>query len=249
MAASMSKLPTRTASRATTPPSEMSATSEVPPPMSTTMFPSGSLMGSPAPMAAAMGCSMRWASAAPARRAASVTARFSTAVMADGHADDHPRPVEAVHADPLQQQPDHALGDLEVGDGALAQRPDRDDVARGAPDHLPGLVAHGQHVLGPAVERDHGGLVQDDALTAHVHERVRRAEIDGEVARQLLPSRVRSSSSGGRRAGPAEGRPPEPVPGGPADRRPRPDRRPSPASASISRWNSSTLDMKWVGLR
>ena len=41
-------------------------------------------MGSPAPMAAAMGCSIRWASAAPARRAASVTARRSTAVMADG---------------------------------------------------------------------------------------------------------------------------------------------------------------------
>ena len=35
-------------------------------------------------MAAAIGCSMRCASAAPARRAASVTARRSTAVMADG---------------------------------------------------------------------------------------------------------------------------------------------------------------------
>ncbi len=35
-------------------------------------------------MAAAMGCSMSWASAAPARRAASVTARRSTSVMADG---------------------------------------------------------------------------------------------------------------------------------------------------------------------
>ena len=35
-------------------------------------------------MAAAIGCSMSWASAAPARRAASVTARLSTSVMADG---------------------------------------------------------------------------------------------------------------------------------------------------------------------
>ena len=35
-------------------------------------------------MAAAIGCSMSWASAAPARRAASVTARRSTSVMADG---------------------------------------------------------------------------------------------------------------------------------------------------------------------
>ena len=44
-AASMSKLPTRTASRATTPPREMSAVSVVPPPMSTTMFPTGCSIG------------------------------------------------------------------------------------------------------------------------------------------------------------------------------------------------------------
>ena len=84
MAASMSKEPTRTASRATTPPSESKADSEVPPPMSTTMFPTGSLIGRLAPMAAAIGCSISCASAAPAFRAASVTARRSTAVMADG---------------------------------------------------------------------------------------------------------------------------------------------------------------------
>ena len=35
-------------------------------------------------MAAAIGCSISWASAAPARRTASVTARRSTAVMAEG---------------------------------------------------------------------------------------------------------------------------------------------------------------------
>ena len=41
-------------------------------------------MSSPAPMAAAMGCSIRWAADAPARRAASFTARRSTEVMAEG---------------------------------------------------------------------------------------------------------------------------------------------------------------------
>ena len=84
MAASMSKEPTRTACRATTPPRLMSAVSEVPPPTSTTMLATGSLIGRPAPIAAAMGCSISWASAAPARRAASMTARRSTSVMADG---------------------------------------------------------------------------------------------------------------------------------------------------------------------
>ena len=66
------------------PPSEMTATSEVPPPMSTIMFPEGSVMGSPAPMAAAMGCSIRYTSRAPALSAASRTARFSTSVMPEG---------------------------------------------------------------------------------------------------------------------------------------------------------------------
>ncbi len=41
------------------PPREMTATSDVPPPMSTIMLPEGSVMGRPAPIAAAMGCSIR----------------------------------------------------------------------------------------------------------------------------------------------------------------------------------------------
>ena len=84
MDASKSKPPQRSAWTATTPPSEITAISAVPPPMSTTMLPTGSWIGSPAPMAAAMGCSIRKLADAPARRAASLTARRSTAVMADG---------------------------------------------------------------------------------------------------------------------------------------------------------------------
>ena len=84
MAPSMSKLPTRTASSATTPPSDTRAVSVVPPPTSITRLAMGSWIGRPQPMAAAMGCSMRKASVAPARRAASATARRSTSVMADG---------------------------------------------------------------------------------------------------------------------------------------------------------------------
>jgi hypothetical protein len=56
----------------------------VPPPTSITMFATGSLIGRPAPIAAAIGCSSSCASAAPARRAASFTARRSTSVIADG---------------------------------------------------------------------------------------------------------------------------------------------------------------------
>ena len=41
------------------PASEMTAMSVVPPPMSTIMLPVGSVIGRPAPIAAAMACSMR----------------------------------------------------------------------------------------------------------------------------------------------------------------------------------------------
>ena len=59
IAVSRSKPPQRMARMATTPPSEMTAVSDVPPPTSTTMLPTGSWMASPAPMAAAIGCSIR----------------------------------------------------------------------------------------------------------------------------------------------------------------------------------------------
>ena len=62
------------------PPSEMTATSVVPPPMSTTMEPVGLSTGRPAPMAAAMGSSIKKHWRAPAVMVASKTARFSTLV-------------------------------------------------------------------------------------------------------------------------------------------------------------------------
>src|SRR5215217_2117952 len=63
------------------PPSEMTATSVVPPPMSTTMFPPGSATGRSAPIAPAIGSSITSASRAPAVRVASFTARSSTSVI------------------------------------------------------------------------------------------------------------------------------------------------------------------------
>ena len=66
IALSSSSPPTRTDRLVTMPPSEISATSEVPPPMSTTMFPVGSCTGRFAPIAAAIGSSMMKTLRAPA---------------------------------------------------------------------------------------------------------------------------------------------------------------------------------------
>ena len=62
----------------------MTAISLVPPPMSMIRLPDGPEMGTLAPIAAASGSSMRYASRAPALSAASRTARFSTLVTPDG---------------------------------------------------------------------------------------------------------------------------------------------------------------------
>ena len=59
IASSILSPPTRTLLAKTMPASEMTATSVVPPPMSTIMLPDGSVTGSPAPIAAAIGCSIR----------------------------------------------------------------------------------------------------------------------------------------------------------------------------------------------
>ena len=59
IASSISSPPTRSDCETTIPPSEITATSVVPPPMSTIMFPVGSATGSPAPIAAAIGSSIK----------------------------------------------------------------------------------------------------------------------------------------------------------------------------------------------
>ena len=64
--------------------SEITATSEVPPPMSTTIEPRGSSTGMPAPIAAAIGSGIMNTSRAPAPRADSLIALRSTCVEPQG---------------------------------------------------------------------------------------------------------------------------------------------------------------------
>src|SRR6266536_1628416 len=84
MATSMSDPPIGTALPLTKAPRASMAMPEVPPPTSTTMLPTGSWMGKPAPMAAASGSSTRDTDRAPAAIAASATALRSTSVRSGG---------------------------------------------------------------------------------------------------------------------------------------------------------------------
>src|SRR3989304_5242241 len=63
---------------------DITATSVVPPPRSTIILPDGSVIGRPAPIAAAIGSSTRYTSFAPADSADSLTALCSTCVMPEG---------------------------------------------------------------------------------------------------------------------------------------------------------------------
>ena len=124
------------------PPSDSTATSVVPPPMSTTIEPVGSVTGRPAPIAAAIGSSIRNTRRAPALSAASWMARRSTAVEPDGTQTmicGSAKLAPVVHL--ADEVLDHLLGDFEVGDDAVAQRADGLDVAGRAAEHQLGLLA------------------------------------------------------------------------------------------------------------
>ncbi len=84
IASSIASPPRRGDSATTSPPREMTAISDVPPPTSTIMLPLGSSIASPAPIAAAIGSSIRYASLAPTSKAASNTALLSTSVAPEG---------------------------------------------------------------------------------------------------------------------------------------------------------------------
>ena len=112
--------------------------------------------------------------------------------LGDGRrdADDDLRSGESADADALQQQADHSLGDLEVGDRPATKRPHGDDVAGRSPDHLPRFAPGRQHFAGLAVEGDDRRLVQHDAAALHVDQRVRCTEIDCKVASHGLVRRL-----------------------------------------------------------
>ncbi len=76
----------------------------------------------------------------------------------------------------------HLLADLEVGDDAVLERPDRLNVRRRTPDHPLRLGPHGQRAPVFDVDGDHGRLVEDDATAADVHQRVGGSEVDSHVS-------------------------------------------------------------------
>ena len=111
---------------------------------------------------------------------------------AAGHADDDARArrQQAARVHHLDELLDHLLGDDEVGDHAVLHRADRLDVAGHLAQHGLGFLADGLDGLLAAraafvADRDHRGLVEHDALVAHVDQGVGGAEVDRQVGGEM----------------------------------------------------------------
>jgi hypothetical protein len=89
---------------------------------------------------------------------------------------------EAVVVHLLDEVAEHLLRDVEIGDDAVFQRPDRRDRPRRAAEHPLRLDADGVDLARALVDRDHGGLGKDDSAPTDVDERVGGTEIDRHLA-------------------------------------------------------------------
>ena len=81
----------------------------------------------------------------------------------------------------LDEVAEHLLGDVEVGDDAVLERPDRGDRPGRAPEHPLRLGADRVHLAGALVDRDDRRLAEDDPAAADVDERVGGSEVHGHV--------------------------------------------------------------------
>lgn len=76
----------------------------------------------------------------------------------------------------------HLLGHFEIGDHAVSHRPDGDNVARRATKHLLGVRTNGFDLICGLIYGDDGGFADYDAASLGVDQRVRRAEVNSQIA-------------------------------------------------------------------
>ena len=76
----------------------------------------------------------------------------------------------------------HSLRHIEVGDNAVLQRANGNDIARSTAQHALGLDADGKDSLVILIDCDHGRFADDDALAANGHQGIGGSKVDGKVA-------------------------------------------------------------------
>src|SRR5450759_1405391 len=156
---------------------EMTATSAVPPPTSTIMTPRASATGRSAPMAAAMGSWISFASRAPALRAASMTAFISTWVMPDGIPTSTRGGEETCSRGLSDEVFKKLLGHREVCYDAVPQGTCHGNRLGRASCHLLGVISDSKHSAGLGIGRHDGRLADDDTLVLDVYNCVRSTKV------------------------------------------------------------------------
>jgi hypothetical protein len=179
----------------TMPESAMTAISVVPPPMSITMLPVGVSTGSPTPIAAAIGSATIRTCLAPASPPSRVPARRSTSVMPEG-TQTMTRGLTwktCLSMIDLRKMPQHLLGDVEIGDHALLQRPHRQDAVGVRPSiRLARADAFG--LAGGLLDATTDGSFETMPFALDIDQGVGRAEIH----RDFIRGEERSPFQGGK---------------------------------------------------
>ena len=99
-----------------------------------------------------------------------------------GHADDNARMDEHLAiVGFLNKVVEHLLRHLEIGNDAVFQGADGDNVAGRAAQHFLGFAAHGFDVSMDLVNGHDGGFVHDDPLTLGEHQGIGGAQVNGKV--------------------------------------------------------------------
>ena len=83
--------------------------------------------------------------------------------------------------DLLNEITQHFFADIEVGNHSVFQRTHGPNVAWSTSHHALGLVPDGDRLAIGNVKGNHRRLVQDNALTAHIYQRVGSTQIDSNI--------------------------------------------------------------------
>ena len=97
----------------------------------------------------------------------------------------------------LNEIAQHGLRDIEISDHPVFHRTNRGDITRGAPEHLFGLIAHGEHFARNRMNRDDAGFAEHNTFIFYVDEGIGGAQVDTDVVREKTQQLVKHWSDDG----------------------------------------------------
>ena len=81
----------------------------------------------------------------------------------------------------LDEVLEHAEGEVVLADDAVPERPERDNIAGGASEHLLRFPAYGEELVGILVDGDNGRFLQYDSLALDIDKHRGGTEVDPDI--------------------------------------------------------------------